>query len=64
VSKYCKKCGDKLKERASPSQIETCIVRISKVSKEILQKEVDKNESSIADELDKKLGVEVSNEKE
>jgi hypothetical protein len=47
VSKYCKKCGDKLKERASPSQIETCIVRISKVAKEILQKEVDKNESSI-----------------
>jgi hypothetical protein len=62
VSKYCKKCGDKLKERASPSQIETCIVRISKVAKEILQKEVDKNESSIADELDKKLGI--SNEKE
>jgi len=44
--------------KTSPSQIRTCIVRISKAAKEILQKEVDKNESSIADELDKKLGIE------
>ena len=48
--------------KTSPSQIRTCIVRISKVAKEILQKEVDKNGSSIADELDKKLGIEVKNE--
>jgi hypothetical protein len=41
--------------KPSPAQIRTCIVRISKVAKEILQKEVDKNNSSIADELDKKL---------
>ena len=50
--------------KTSPSQIRTCIVRISKVAKEILQKEVDKNESSIADELDKKLGIEKYEEKE
>ncbi len=43
--------------KPSPAQLRTCIVRISKVAKEILQKEVDKNGSSIADELDKKLDV-------
>jgi hypothetical protein len=43
--------------KPSPAQLRTWIVRISKIAKEILQKEVDKNGSSIADELDKKLGV-------
>jgi hypothetical protein len=43
--------------KPSPAQLRTCIVRISKVAKEILQKEVDKNGSSIADELDKKLSI-------
>ena len=43
--------------KPSPAQLRTCIVRISKAAKEILQKEVDKNKSSIAEELDKKLGV-------
>lgn len=46
--------------KPSPAQLRTCIVRISKAAREILQKEVDKNESSIADELDKKLGVKES----
>ena len=41
--------------KPSPAQLRTCIVRISKVAREILQKEVDKNNSSIADELDKRL---------
>ena len=45
--------------KTSPSQVRTCIVRISKSAKAVLQKEVDKNNSSIADELDKKLGIEV-----
>jgi hypothetical protein len=43
---------------ASRSVLNTKIARISKESHELLSKLAIKNESSIADELDKKLGVE------
>jgi len=41
-----------------PSEKNTKVARISKTAHKILSKLAHKNESSIADELDKKLGVE------
>jgi len=50
--------------KTSPSQIRTCIVRISKVARAVLQENVNKNNSSIADEVDKVLMWEISEYKE
>lgn len=43
--------------KTSPSQVNTCTARISKVAHKLLLKLALKNGSSIADELDKKLSI-------